>query len=177
MNSPIKENKIRELLDQYLEEHYGNQPVLTLIPVDDPHKLKFNLVDETVTLTCDPAGNITEKKRKRPLPKSEVEGQLSLSDVFQSDEATEPETAEIPEEAAEPETTETPAAKESPKRRSSAKKREAFSEGDVVYNVYTGAGYTIIGSKDGIARVRPLGELSTLMLSESDLRRDNEQSG
>ncbi len=181
MKNPISENEIRALLDQYLEEHYGKEPVLSLLASNDPHKLKFNLVDETVTLTCDPSGNITEKKRKRPLPKSEVEGQLSLSDVFQTPAEQEDEGEPEPEEnISEPEPEENitePVPEKKPAvKKASARKggEEKFTEGDVVCNIYTGARYTVVGSKEGIARVRPVGELSTLMLSVSDLELAND---
>ncbi len=177
----LSEKQIRAGLDDYLEKHYGREPVLSLAKTNDYHKLKFHLVDETVTLTSDDEGNITEKRTRRRLSGSAVEGQLSLSDMYGGEPETEEETPEedVAEEAEaeSPEPVEAEPAEETAAKapRTSRKKRGGgFAEGEQVVNIYTGSVYTVISSEEGIARVRPVGELSTLMLSESDLRSHKE---
>ncbi|MCR5452193.1 MAG: hypothetical protein K6F00_06145 [Lachnospiraceae bacterium] len=186
MAKGLSDNEIRAALDEYLEAHYGNEPVLSLVPSKDIHELKFHLVEDTITLVCDEGGNITEKKRKRRLPKSEMEGQLSLSDIVTSPKSDTETVGEdegvagsaLDEDVAESvleedagEVTHKDEVKAEPK-----KKPGKYKDGQKVVNIFTGDVYTVVGSLDNMLRVRPEGELSTIMLTAADVSIAKEES-
>ena len=164
MAKSLSDNEIRAALDKYLDEHYGNEPVLSIVSTKEKNELKFNLVEDTITLHCDQKGNITEKRRKRRLPKSEVEGQLSLSDIVMSPKSD----MGIEEEQDYPEDIDIlPEEDELPKPK---KKHDRFRDGMKVLNIFTGDIYTVVDAYDNMLRVRPEGELSTIMLTAADLK-------